>query len=192
MCGRYSITSSTDVLRARFGFDVTEGFDYKPSYNVAPTDLVPAVLNQQGRKGMLMKWGLIPYWSKDGKPSFSTINARVEALATAPTFKVRRKYAFNRPNKFWGGVLMRVNSKARESLTGIALYLFLIPWWLFWIVAYVGMVVVAGRGGILSFLFGITLGSWIFWLIQSLVGFFALGVFALVWNVVSLPFRRRA
>ncbi|MSQ32634.1 MAG: SOS response-associated peptidase [Dehalococcoidia bacterium] len=87
MCGRYSITSSTDILLARFGFELTDGFDYKPSYNVAPTDPVPAVLNQQGRKGKLMKWGLIPYWSKDGKPSFSTINARVETIVTIPTFK---------------------------------------------------------------------------------------------------------
>ena len=34
-----------------------------------------------------MKWGLIPWFSKDGKPSFSTINARAEGLRTAASYK---------------------------------------------------------------------------------------------------------
>ena len=31
--------------------------------------------------------GLVPYWSKDGKASFSTINAKSETVATSPAFR---------------------------------------------------------------------------------------------------------
>jgi putative SOS response-associated peptidase YedK len=31
--------------------------------------------------------GLVPFWSKDGKAPFSTINARTETVATSPAFR---------------------------------------------------------------------------------------------------------
>ncbi len=34
-----------------------------------------------------MRWGLVPYWSKDAKIGFSTINAKAETVATAPAFR---------------------------------------------------------------------------------------------------------
>jgi putative SOS response-associated peptidase YedK len=34
-----------------------------------------------------MRWGLIPYWSKDAKIGYSTINAKAETVATAPAFR---------------------------------------------------------------------------------------------------------
>ena len=34
-----------------------------------------------------LKWGLIPYWSKDSKVAFSTINARIETVDTAPAYR---------------------------------------------------------------------------------------------------------
>ena len=34
-----------------------------------------------------MRWGLVPYWSKDGKALFSTINAKSETVATSPAFR---------------------------------------------------------------------------------------------------------
>jgi putative SOS response-associated peptidase YedK len=35
----------------------------------------------------MLKWGLIPYWSKDAKIAYKTINARAERIATAPAFR---------------------------------------------------------------------------------------------------------
>jgi putative SOS response-associated peptidase YedK len=35
----------------------------------------------------MMRWGLIPFWSKDAKVGFSTINAKAETVATAPAFR---------------------------------------------------------------------------------------------------------
>ena len=34
-----------------------------------------------------MRWGLIPYWAKDIKIGFSTINARAEEVNTKPAFR---------------------------------------------------------------------------------------------------------
>jgi putative SOS response-associated peptidase YedK len=39
------------------------------------------------REISLMRWGLIPYWSKDAKIAYSTINAKVETVATALAFR---------------------------------------------------------------------------------------------------------
>ncbi len=35
----------------------------------------------------MMRWGLIPYWAKDAKVGYSTINARAETITTAATFR---------------------------------------------------------------------------------------------------------
>jgi putative SOS response-associated peptidase YedK len=34
-----------------------------------------------------MRWGLVPWWAKDAKIGFSTINARAESLTTSPAFR---------------------------------------------------------------------------------------------------------
>src|SRR5436190_22689123 len=35
----------------------------------------------------VMRWGLIPFWAKDEKIGFSTINARAEDVDTKPAFR---------------------------------------------------------------------------------------------------------
>src|SRR5271163_335557 len=60
-----------------------------PSWNVAPTDPLPVVHYdaKAGERGLdVMRWGLIPYWAKDIKIGFSTINARAEEIDTKPAF----------------------------------------------------------------------------------------------------------
>ena len=34
-----------------------------------------------------MRWGLVPWWAKDIKIGFSSINARAETVDTAPAFR---------------------------------------------------------------------------------------------------------
>src|SRR5689334_173503 len=56
-----------------------------PSWNLAPTDPAPVVYydaRDGGRRLEVMRWGLIPYWAKDIKIGFSTINARAEEVDT--------------------------------------------------------------------------------------------------------------
>ena len=64
--------------------------EWGESYNVAPQTFQPVVrLNRDSglREIALMRWGLIPYWSKDAKIGYSTINAKAETVATAPAFR---------------------------------------------------------------------------------------------------------
>jgi putative SOS response-associated peptidase YedK len=39
------------------------------------------------REFALLRWGLVPFWAKDAKLAFSTINARAEEAATKPAFR---------------------------------------------------------------------------------------------------------
>ncbi len=98
MCGRYASSASRDVLVDTFELD--EVVDLPgPSWNVAPTDLVPAVVerpaeNGPRRKLVPLKWGLVPSWSKDASGGARMINARVETVAEKPAF--RRAFAARR------------------------------------------------------------------------------------------------
>jgi putative SOS response-associated peptidase YedK len=59
-----------------------------PRYNIAPTQMAPVVRDRDGRRELAMlRWGLIPYWAKDTKIAYKTINARAETVATAPSFR---------------------------------------------------------------------------------------------------------
>jgi putative SOS response-associated peptidase YedK len=61
-----------------------------PSYNVAPTDIQPVVRisRETGERELaMMRWGLVPWWAKDVKIGFSSINARAESLTTSPAFR---------------------------------------------------------------------------------------------------------
>ena len=86
MCGRYSITASLEDLAKRFDFDGHRD-DFRPRYNVAPTQQVLAVVGGDSRRAGFMRWGLIPPWSKDGPSSRPIINARAETVAEKPSFR---------------------------------------------------------------------------------------------------------
>lgn len=59
-------------------------------YNVAPTQKVAVVRRdpQTGeREAVRLRWGLIPFWSKDEKIGQKLINARGETAASKPAFR---------------------------------------------------------------------------------------------------------
>jgi putative SOS response-associated peptidase YedK len=88
MCGRYTITVEEEMLFARF--KVKEyGGQYSPRYNVAPTQNNPVVLvNEENKRIMTqMRWGLIPFWSKEESIGNKMINARIETINQKPSFK---------------------------------------------------------------------------------------------------------
>ncbi|MDQ6420814.1 SOS response-associated peptidase [Paenibacillus sp. LHD-117] len=94
MCGRYTITISLEELMVRYMIDETMVPYHRPKYNVAPSQLVFAVIHdgQRNRLGEL-KWGLVPPWADDPKIGFMMINARAETAASKPAFRepLRRK-----------------------------------------------------------------------------------------------------
>ena len=97
MCGRYVRKTTRREIAGWFAAEDVEGLEWGASYNVAPQTFQPVVrLNRDTglREIALLRWGLIPYWSKDAKIGYSTINAKAETVATAPAlrdaFKCRR------------------------------------------------------------------------------------------------------
>ena len=90
MCGRFTLTSNMDDLQGRFGFEARD-LVFRPSYNIAPTQLVLAVTNDGQRRAELMRWGLVPFWAKDIKIGYRMINAVGETAATKPAFRAAFK-----------------------------------------------------------------------------------------------------
>jgi len=87
MCGRYVSPDEASIER-EFTL-VRAEWQFPPSFNVAPTQDVAVVrMNKAGERiGALMHWGLVPYWAKGVPPKYSTINATVEKLTEAATWR---------------------------------------------------------------------------------------------------------
>lgn len=86
MCGRYTLHVPTRALMDLF--DLPEVPDLLPRYNVAPSQEVPVVRQRgESRELTLLRWGLIPFWSKDPKGGPTPINARSDSAAEKPAFR---------------------------------------------------------------------------------------------------------
>ena len=90
MCGRFARRSTQEVLADWFGVELEDMPWFAPSYNAAPQSVQPVVrLNRDSgsREFALLRWGLVPFWAKEAKPAYSTINARAEEAARKPAFR---------------------------------------------------------------------------------------------------------
>jgi putative SOS response-associated peptidase YedK len=86
MCGRYLITTAPEAVRRLFGY--LEQPNFPPRYNVAPTQPIPIVrLNAGKREFALVRWGLIPAWVKDPRGFSLLINARGDTVNDKPAFR---------------------------------------------------------------------------------------------------------
>ena len=85
MCGRYSFVPGKN-FDERFSVEVQHE-PLQTSFNVAPGSTMPVVVRNSPNRVEVMKWGLIPFWAKDPRISYKTINARAETVATAPSFR---------------------------------------------------------------------------------------------------------
>src|SRR3954468_13563584 len=84
MCGRIALTPKLEKIVEQFGVTAANCDDLAPSYNVAPSRLVPVVTYAekiQQRQIELMKWGLVPGYEKDLKKARKPINVRAETVA---------------------------------------------------------------------------------------------------------------
>ena len=87
MCGRYTLTKSIKDIKAHFKpFRIS--LKHFPSFNIAPSQLSAIITHSSNKLNLVgMKWGLIPYWSKDGSIGNKLINARSETLNEKPSFR---------------------------------------------------------------------------------------------------------
>ena len=86
MCGRFEIHSAMELIAQIFGINEWE-IDYRPNYNVAPSQDILLVKNEGKRRLVRSRWGFVPSWSKDLASGYKMINARAETLAEKRSFK---------------------------------------------------------------------------------------------------------
>ena len=89
MCGRYVLTLSwSDLMRLALAAMDGPAPNFAPRYNAAPTQPMPVVRLREGVRHLdLLRWGLVPAWSKDASGAARLINARSETLAEKPSFR---------------------------------------------------------------------------------------------------------
>jgi putative SOS response-associated peptidase YedK len=88
MCGRFTLFEADKILSREFG--VSGAPPRSPRYNIAPSQPVTAVRaapEGSGRELALLRWGLIPSWSKDPTIGNRLINARAETAREKPSFR---------------------------------------------------------------------------------------------------------
>ena len=93
MCGRFTLAIDPQELAQ--AFDLAEAPDeFPPRYNIAPSQPIAAILKHPDdpeRHFHLLKWGLIPSWSKDPSIGNRMINARGETVSEKPSFRAAFK-----------------------------------------------------------------------------------------------------
>lgn len=86
MCGRFAQFSPKDILNAQFEIDALT-CTVTPSYNIAPTREVLALIHHGELRLGTLRWGLLPFWMKDQGNKTGIINARSETLSEKPVFR---------------------------------------------------------------------------------------------------------
>ncbi len=87
MCGRFTLTNSAEAVARIFGLAHLP--EFAPRFNIAPSQDVATVrLGHGGDRVLdLLRWGLIPSWTKDPAQARLMINARSETAAEKPSFR---------------------------------------------------------------------------------------------------------
>lgn len=90
MCGRYQIDEDPRVwLKADLpGFHSRLAADWRPRYNVAPSQQVPVVrAGAEAAELVMMRWGFVPHFVKEETPKIQPINAKAETAPDKPFFR---------------------------------------------------------------------------------------------------------
>lgn len=87
MCGRFAFYSPSEAAAALFGVSVSTPVE--PRYNIAPTQYIAAVRDNDDkqRELVMLRWGLVPFWAKDPSIGNRMINARAETVAEKPSYR---------------------------------------------------------------------------------------------------------
>jgi putative SOS response-associated peptidase YedK len=99
MCGRFVLDRETADLVSLFDVDIVGDAIPAPSWNIAPTQLIPVVIDslpratgeddfpEPVRRLEAARWGLVPSFAKDPAAGAPLFNARSEDVANKPSFQ---------------------------------------------------------------------------------------------------------
>jgi putative SOS response-associated peptidase YedK len=95
MSYRYALFEDTNILSKKFGAYFQTKNRYNPSYNAAPSSLMPVVRQSANRWRTFnfYRWGLLPYWVTEKIEGMIAIQTKAESLSNLSTF---RPYLINR------------------------------------------------------------------------------------------------
>ena len=91
MCGRFTLTVNPAEAQETFS-PYTFPQKFAPRFNIAPTQPVLVIPNDDQNTADFYVWGLIPMWAKDPSIGNRMINARAETLEEKPAFRSSLKY----------------------------------------------------------------------------------------------------
>jgi putative SOS response-associated peptidase YedK len=85
MCGRYSLSSSAELVREVFALELTP--DLVPRWNIAPTQEAPVVRREDGgaRRLAMLRWGLLD--ERAAAPNSGQMNGRSETVDSLAIFR---------------------------------------------------------------------------------------------------------
>lgn len=82
MCGRFSLSNTTDIYRR---FSLKPPLLFKHNDNCSPGQILPVITFNNSYQFNLFRWGITPYWNSLN--SRNLINIRYETLVQKNTFK---------------------------------------------------------------------------------------------------------
>ena len=87
MCGRFAFSA-----KGQFGYESLQVPEPPPfeRYNIAPSQDILAIRTapETGRsEWVMLRWGLVPFWSKEPGGKRPLINARAEGIEAKPSFR---------------------------------------------------------------------------------------------------------
>jgi len=132
MCGRFVRTVSIEDIADEFEVN-KPSFDLSPSYNIAPSQDIAIIINNNKKCIALCRWGLVPSWAKDPAIGHKMINARSESISEKPSFKYSFKhhrvlipasgfYEWKREGKTKKPYYIRLKSRACFGFAGLVSY----------------------------------------------------------------------
>jgi putative SOS response-associated peptidase YedK len=92
MCFTVNVNLIKEELENRYGATLIDPDKYRPSYYYHAFSLpsIPAICSGDPSKIQLLKWGLIPAWTKNIEDAniirYKTFNARAESISTKPSY----------------------------------------------------------------------------------------------------------
>lgn len=85
MCGRTSLYIAQPDLESRFDADLASGVEYRPRYNIAPSENLEVITSEDTNTIDQYHWGLLPFWADE--PGDGLINARSETAHEKNAFQ---------------------------------------------------------------------------------------------------------
>lgn len=88
MCGRYAASRDVQEMLTLYDISETDAHTLPASFNIAPMQETYIVdQHEDHRRLRVVRWGLVPAWSRDASGAARLINARSETVAEKPSFK---------------------------------------------------------------------------------------------------------